>query len=152
MSRFLVCAPDYFRIDYEINPWMRRANAVVADNAARQWRELMEVLEGRVGAALERMAPVPGLPDLVFTANAAVVAGRRAALGPTSAGPRLPSASPAARSGGACTAKKNASRPTDQAQRRRCRSVTSSESAPTACASSPASGLLAAAGEWRGEV
>jgi N-dimethylarginine dimethylaminohydrolase len=80
MSRFLVCAPDYFRIDYEINPWMRRANAVVADNAARQWRELMEVLEGRVGAALERMAPVPGLPDLVFTANAAVVAGRRAAL------------------------------------------------------------------------
>ena len=80
MSRFLVCAPDYFRIDYEIKPWMRRVNAVVADNAARQWRELMEVLEGRLGAALERMTPVPGLPDLVFTANAAVVAGRRAAL------------------------------------------------------------------------
>lgn len=80
MSRFLVCAPDYFQIDYEINPWMRRTNAVVADSAARQWRELMEVLEGRLGAALERMTPVPGLPDLVFTANAAVVAGRRAAL------------------------------------------------------------------------
>jgi N-dimethylarginine dimethylaminohydrolase len=80
MSRFLVCAPDYFQIDYEINPWMRRTNAVVADNAARQWRELMEVLEGRLGAALERMTPVTGLPDLVFTANAAVVAGRRAAL------------------------------------------------------------------------
>jgi N-dimethylarginine dimethylaminohydrolase len=80
MSRFLVCAPDYFRIDYEINPWMRRANAVVADRAAQQWHCLMDVLEQRLGAALERMTPVPGLPDLVFTANAAVVSGRRAAL------------------------------------------------------------------------
>ena len=80
MTRLLVCPPDYFRIDYEINPWMRRSNAVVADNAARQWRGLMDVLERRLGVALERMKPVPGLPDLVFTANAAVVAGRRAAL------------------------------------------------------------------------
>ena len=30
MSRLLVCPPDYFSIDYEINPWMRRANAVGA--------------------------------------------------------------------------------------------------------------------------
>ncbi|HJR77326.1 MAG TPA: arginine deiminase-related protein [Nitrospiraceae bacterium] len=80
MSRLLVCPPDYFRIDYEINPWMLRSNAVVADNAARQWRALMEVLEQRLNVALERMKPVPGLPDLVFTANAGVVAGRRVAL------------------------------------------------------------------------
>lgn len=80
MSRLLVCAPDYFRIDYEINPWMRRTNAVVADAAARQWQGLMKILEQRLGVALERMKPVPGLPDLVFTANAGVVSGRRAAL------------------------------------------------------------------------
>ncbi|MDR4481174.1 MAG: arginine deiminase-related protein [Nitrospira sp.] len=78
MSRFLVCPPDYFQIDYEINPWMRRANGVDPARAAGQWQTLMKVLEQEVGAGLERMPPVPGLPDLVFTANAGLVVGRRA--------------------------------------------------------------------------
>ena len=78
MSRLLVCPPDYFRIDYEINPWMRRSNVVEPEQAVRQWLGLMEVLENDVGAVLERMTPVPGLPDLVFTANAGVVVGRKA--------------------------------------------------------------------------
>ncbi len=78
MSRLLVCSPDYFRIEYEINPWMRRTNAVDGERAYRQWHELMAVLEQDAGATLERMTPVPGLPDLVFTANAGVVLGKRA--------------------------------------------------------------------------
>ena len=78
MSRLLVCPPDYFQIDYEINPWMRRENAVVSSRAIGQWEALMKVLEKEVGAGLERMQPVQGLPDLVFTANAGVVVGRRA--------------------------------------------------------------------------
>ncbi len=77
MSRLLVCPPDYFAIDYEINPWMRRANAVDSDRAKGQWRDLMRILEEDVGATLERLSPVPHLPDLVFTANAGVVVGRR---------------------------------------------------------------------------
>ncbi len=72
MSRLLVCPPKYFQIDYEINPWMRRENAVVPSRAAAQWQALMKVLEEEVGAGIERMQPVPGLPDLVFTANAGV--------------------------------------------------------------------------------
>jgi len=75
MTRLLVCPPDYFRIDYEINPWMKRENAVEADRAVVQWKTLMETLEKRVGVELARMRPVPGLPDLVFTANAGVVVG-----------------------------------------------------------------------------
>lgn len=78
MSRLLVCPPDYFRIDYEINPWMRRSNLVDSERAVQQWHRLMQVLEQDVGVALERMQPVPGLPDLVFTANAGVVVGRKA--------------------------------------------------------------------------
>lgn len=77
MSRLLVCPPDYFRIDYEINPWMRRSNGVDPERAVQQWHRLMQVLEQDVGVALERMQPVPGLPDLVFTANAGVVVGRK---------------------------------------------------------------------------
>jgi N-dimethylarginine dimethylaminohydrolase len=44
----------------------------------RQWDGLMEALQRRVGVTLERMHPVPGLPDLVFTANAGVVVDRTA--------------------------------------------------------------------------
>ena len=78
MSRLLVCPPDYFCIDYVINPWMRRSNVVAPERAIRQWHRLIEVLERDIGAVLERMKPVPGLPDLVFTANAGVVVGRKA--------------------------------------------------------------------------
>ena len=78
MSRLLVCPPDYFRINYEINPWMRRANAVDSARAMSQWHALMDVLSQDVGAGIEQMPAVEGLPDMVFTANAGVVVGRRA--------------------------------------------------------------------------
>jgi len=78
MSRLLVCPPDHFRIDYEINPWMRLSNRVNPERARTQWHGLMQMLEQRAGAALERMEPVPGLPDMVFTANAGSVFGRQA--------------------------------------------------------------------------
>ncbi|MCS6288186.1 MAG: hypothetical protein H8K10_04335 [Nitrospira sp.] len=80
MSRLLVCPPDYFQIDYEINPWMRRENGVDPARAVRQWQALITVLEQDVGVGIERMQPVQGLPDLVFTANAGVVVGRRAVV------------------------------------------------------------------------
>jgi len=78
MSRLLVCPPDYFDIEYEINPWMHRSNVVNRARAIQQWRQLMQVLEQDAGMILEQMKPVPGLPDLVFTANAGVVVGRQA--------------------------------------------------------------------------
>jgi N-dimethylarginine dimethylaminohydrolase len=77
MSRLLVCAPDYYRIEYEINPWMRMSNAANPERAYRQWQGLMKVLQ-ETGALLEFVESVPGLPDMVFTANAGVVVGRRA--------------------------------------------------------------------------
>ncbi len=80
MSRLLVCPPDYFGIEYEINPWMRVSNRVDRRRAVEQWYGLMRVLQEEVGVGLERMTPVPGLPDLVFTANAAVVIGRSAVI------------------------------------------------------------------------
>lgn len=78
MSRLLVCPPDYFGIEYEINPWMRLSNRVDHAQAVRQWHGLVRVLEQDVGAVVERMTPISGLPDLVFTANAGVVHGRTA--------------------------------------------------------------------------
>jgi N-dimethylarginine dimethylaminohydrolase len=77
MSRLLVCPPDYFSIEYEINPWMRLSNTADRDRARLQWYGLMEQLEGKIGVTLERMTPVSGLPDMVFTANAGVLHGGR---------------------------------------------------------------------------
>ncbi|MCH7615609.1 MAG: amidinotransferase [Nitrospinae bacterium] len=73
MGRILVCPPDYFGIEYEINPWMRVSDATDPDTSKAQWHNLARVLEENVGVKLERMTPIKGLPDLVFTANAGVL-------------------------------------------------------------------------------
>ena len=80
MSRLLVCPPDFFGIEYEINPWMRLSNRVDHERAVSQWHTLMGVFEKDLGVVLERMPPIPGLPDLVFTANAGLVIGRTAVV------------------------------------------------------------------------
>ena len=65
-----MCLPDYFGIEYEINPWMNIQTGSDSDLARRQWQSLRQTLV-ELGAAVELIEPVPGLPDLVFTANAA---------------------------------------------------------------------------------
>jgi N-dimethylarginine dimethylaminohydrolase len=74
--RILMCPPDYYGIEYEINPWMNRKVGADHARATEQWRTLRDILVD-VGATVELMDPVPGLPDLVFTANAGLVYGNR---------------------------------------------------------------------------
>ena len=70
--RILMCPPDHYGIEYEINPWMNRSLGAVAALAFRQWQQLHDTLAA-LGVQVERMTPQPGLPDLVFTANAGLV-------------------------------------------------------------------------------
>ncbi|MBX3412929.1 MAG: amidinotransferase [Pirellulales bacterium] len=72
IPRILMCPPDYFGIEYEINPWMSRERPSDHTLATRQWYDLRAMLAS-CGATIELLAPVPGLPDLVFTANAAMI-------------------------------------------------------------------------------
>src|SRR4051794_12212444 len=72
--RILMCPPDFYGIEYEINPWMDRAVGSDPTESARQWGALRATLED-LGVAVELMEPRPGLPDLVFTANAGLVFG-----------------------------------------------------------------------------
>src|SRR5262249_54589930 len=60
----------------EINPWMSRSRASTLERAKQQWTALYQLLCG-LDVAVERMTPQPGLPDLVFTANAGLVFGTR---------------------------------------------------------------------------
>src|SRR5271166_6579119 len=74
--RVLMCPPDYYGIEYEINPWMSRSRGSSPERAHRQWQALHDTLIG-LGAAIELMEPRRGLPDLVFTANAGLIFGQR---------------------------------------------------------------------------
>lgn len=71
-AHVLMCPPDHFGIQYEINPWMNRRRDADAALAAQQWQRLRGLLE-QAGAAISCLRPQPGLPDLVFTANAALI-------------------------------------------------------------------------------
>jgi N-dimethylarginine dimethylaminohydrolase len=67
-----MCPPDYFGIEYEINPWMNVRAGSDAERSRQQWTALYETLQ-ELCVAVDLIEPVPGLPDLVFTANAGLV-------------------------------------------------------------------------------
>jgi N-dimethylarginine dimethylaminohydrolase len=82
--QILMTDPAHFEVDYVINPWMRPAawhldpkgNRAAARTA---WAALAGALR-EAGADLEILPGAPGLPDMVFPANAAVVLDGRALL------------------------------------------------------------------------
>ncbi len=74
--RILMCPPDFYGIEYEINPWMSRSRGSMPEKAHKQWRGLHDALV-KLGVQVELMTPQPALPDLVFTANAGLMVGRR---------------------------------------------------------------------------
>ncbi|MFI2435260.1 dimethylargininase [Streptomyces sp. NPDC018693] len=72
LRRFLVCEPRHFAVQYAINPWMQPDTQVDVDLAQEQWRALISAYRAH-GHAVDTVEPVPGLPDMVFAANSAVV-------------------------------------------------------------------------------
>ncbi|MBR7834710.1 amidinotransferase [Actinospica durhamensis] len=69
---YLMCPPDHFGVQYAINPWMDPGRPVDSERAGTQWRELREVLK-ELGHVVVQAPARRGLPDMVFTANAATV-------------------------------------------------------------------------------
>jgi N-dimethylarginine dimethylaminohydrolase len=79
MAVFLICPPTHYAIEYEINPWMSRLKGAEPALAQAQWAHLHDVLV-QCGAELQLLEPQPGMPDLVFTANAGLVWDRHVIL------------------------------------------------------------------------
>jgi N-dimethylarginine dimethylaminohydrolase len=77
--QILMCPPDYYGVEYEINPWMKRDQPPDPALAVLQWTDLRSELAS-AGARIVLQEPVRGLPDLVFTANAAMIFRRQAML------------------------------------------------------------------------
>ncbi len=79
---FLMTDSSHFEVSYKINPWMtpenwRQNEASNRAEAHLSQRRLADALRGG-GARVITIEGVPGLPDMVFPANAAVVLNKRA--------------------------------------------------------------------------
>jgi len=82
--RLMMSAPDHFEVSYRINPWMepgrwQRSASRLAQDAKRGWQQLKATYES-LGAEVVVQPSQRGLPDLVFTANAALVLDRKVLL------------------------------------------------------------------------
>lgn len=67
----LICPPTFFDVTYAINPWMK-GDIVDRDLAKAQWDEFHAHLV-KIGVSVKMIPPMPGLPDLIFTANAGTI-------------------------------------------------------------------------------
>ncbi|TQM04094.1 N-dimethylarginine dimethylaminohydrolase [Pseudonocardia kunmingensis] len=69
---YLMCRPDHFEVRYAINPWMHPDVPVDRERALAQWDALRRTYLD-LGHRVDLLDPVPGLPDMVYTANGATV-------------------------------------------------------------------------------
>ncbi len=73
--RFLMCATDFYEVDYVINPWMEgNIKKSSFDRAKEQWHKLYKIIKEH--AIVDLVKPEKGWPDMVFTANAGLVLGK----------------------------------------------------------------------------
>jgi ornithine aminotransferase len=84
VAHLMMSSPQHFEVSYTINPWMDPSQWSVsaerlADDARRGWAQLKSTYE-RLGAQVSTQEPVRGLPDMVFTANSAMVLDRKVLL------------------------------------------------------------------------
>ena len=69
---YLMCPPEYFAVEYAINPWMNPDMPVDVALARQQWERLGATYTS-LGHTVRAIRPEPGLPDMVFAANGATV-------------------------------------------------------------------------------
>ena len=70
--KILMCRPDYFGIEYEINPWMHVEVQADRALAEQQWQTLYDTYR-EFNVEIELAEPHQGLPDMVFSANAGLI-------------------------------------------------------------------------------
>lgn len=75
--RYLMCRPEHFTVSYRINPWMEPAKPTDTAKALAQWQTLYDTYVA-LGHEVELIDPVPGLPDMVYTANGGFIIDGRA--------------------------------------------------------------------------
>src|SRR5580693_3163403 len=77
--RYAMTSPEFFAVEYTINPWMDVAAPVDRRAAALQWESLYRTYLS-LGHTVDLVRPEPGLPDMVYAANGGLIAGDTAVL------------------------------------------------------------------------
>lgn len=72
IKTFLMCRPAFYGINYQINQWMSLGNQADKSLANEQWNTLYDRIV-ECGGEIRLVKDQPGLPDMVFTANAGLV-------------------------------------------------------------------------------
>jgi len=75
-----MCPPDYFDIEYEINPWMHTNDQPADETAHEQWQKLHDIYTKQLGWQVELIDPVKGLPDMVFATDCCLMIDGKAML------------------------------------------------------------------------
>jgi N-dimethylarginine dimethylaminohydrolase len=70
--RYLMTSPEFFAVDYVINPWMDTSTPVDSRRALSQWEQLRQTYLS-LGHTVELIEPIIGLPDMVYAANGGTV-------------------------------------------------------------------------------
>jgi N-dimethylarginine dimethylaminohydrolase len=75
----LMCRPDFFRIAYQINPYMDLSKQPDHEKLIAEYDAIVEAHK-QAGRTVHFMEPVDGLPDMTYTANQALIRGKKAVL------------------------------------------------------------------------
>jgi len=67
-NAFLMCEPQFYNVEYIINPWMKgNVGCVIRSVAFQQWKSLHEII--LLLGEISLIPPIYGLPDMAFAAN-----------------------------------------------------------------------------------
>lgn len=67
-THIIMSPPDFYNLEYSINPWMDLNNKVDQQQAMSQWLTLKKTYES-LGYSVKIIDPKKGLPDLTFTTD-----------------------------------------------------------------------------------
>jgi N-dimethylarginine dimethylaminohydrolase len=79
VRHYVMTPPQFFAVDYAINPWMDTTNPVDTTLALAQWQRLYDIYR-KLGHIVDLVEPVPGLPDMVYAANGGLILDGTAAV------------------------------------------------------------------------
>jgi hypothetical protein len=72
LRHYVMTPPQFFAVEYAINPWMDTTNPVDTDAALSQWQRLQDIYV-ELGHSVDLVVPVTGLPDMVYAANGGLI-------------------------------------------------------------------------------
>jgi N-dimethylarginine dimethylaminohydrolase len=72
IRHYAMTSPQFFAVDYAINPWMDTNTPVDTTVAVAQWEHLRDTYL-QLGHVVDLVAPVLGLPDMVYAANGGLI-------------------------------------------------------------------------------